>query len=225
MIEIVSATRLSKKEFFAKSALGQSLARLAPNPRLFVAVTFSNKRALPDVYNARLVAPDGQEIVVFMHDDVWIDDYYLFERVLEGLATYDVIGIVGNRRRVPGQASWCFINDKQVWDQRANFSGFIAHGARPSGKVTRYGDHVSAECELLDGVFLAARRATLVERGVRFDPQFDFNFYDMDFCRTARKAGLRLGTWPICITHQSGGDFNAKAWGEKYRTYLKKWRD
>jgi len=60
---------------------------------------------------------------------------------------------------------------------------------------------------------------------VLFDPRFDFHFYDMDFCRTARKAGLRLGTWPICLTHQSGGNFASDAWKEKCRLYREKWPD
>lgn len=225
MIEIVSATRLSQPDFLAKSALGLSLRRLGRDRRIRAAVAFSNTRGLPEVYNARIGAADGGEILAFMHDDVWIDDYFLADRLIEGLAAYDVIGVAGNRRRVPRQPGWAFVDEKRTWDQRANLAGRVAHGKRPFGAVSDYGDAVRAECELLDGVFLAARRATLVEKKVAFDPRFDFNFYDMDFCRAARQAGLRLGTWPICLTHQSGGNFAAAAWGEKYRVYLEKWRD
>jgi GT2 family glycosyltransferase len=225
MIEIVSATRLSKEDFLGKSALGQSLRRLQKDRRLRAAIAFSNSRGLPDVYNARITAPDAQDVLVFMHDDVWIDDYFLAERVLEGLAAYDVIGVAGNRRRVPRQPAWAFVDAQRTWDQRANLTGRVAHGPGPFGGVSDYGDSASAECELLDGVFLAARRPTLAERGVLFDPRFDFHFYDMDFCRSARKAGLRLGTWPVCLTHQSGGNFAASAWAEKYRLYLDKWTD
>ncbi len=59
----------------------------------------------------------------------------------------------------------------------------------------------------MDGVFLAAKKSALTEYAVTFDPQFDFHFYDMDFCRTARKAGLTLGTWLVKLTHQSAGAF------------------
>jgi GT2 family glycosyltransferase len=225
MIEIVSATRLSQQEFLAQSALGLSLRRLAHDKRIRAAVAFSNSRGLPEIYNARIAAASGPETVIFMHDDVWIDDYHLADRVLEGLAAYDVIGVAGNRRRVPRQPAWAFVDEKRTWDQRANLSGRVAHGKRPFGKVADYGDLASAECELLDGVFLAARRATLTQKGVTFDARFDFNFYDMDFCRSARQAGLRLGTWPVCLTHQSGGNFAAAAWSESYRLYLEKWRD
>jgi GT2 family glycosyltransferase len=225
VIEIVSATRLSQQQFLAKSALGLSLRRFQKDKQLRAAVAFSNSRGLPEVYNSRIQAADARDVLVFVHDDVWIDDYFLPERVLEGLATYDVIGVAGNRRRVPGQTAWAFIDEKRTWDQRANLSGRIAHGKHPFGKVSDYGDVASAECELLDGVFLAARRERLVEKGVLFDPLFDFHFYDMDFCRTARKQGLRLGTWPICLTHQSGGNFSSAAWKEKCGLYRQKWPD
>ncbi len=224
MIEIVSATRLSREEFLEKSALGISLRRLSRDTRLRGAIAFSNSRGLPAIYNARITAPDGSDVVVFMHDDVWIDDYHLADRVLDGLEAYDVIGVAGNRRRVPGQPAWAFIDEKRTWDERANLSGRVAHGQRPFGDVSYYGD-ASAECELLDGVFLAARRSRLLDKEVLFDARFDFHFYDMDFCRSARAKGLRLGTWPICLTHQSGGNFAADAWKEMYRLYREKWPD
>jgi GT2 family glycosyltransferase len=77
----------------------------------------------------------------------------------------------------------------------------------------------------MDGVFLAVKKATLLSHGLRFDPRFDFHFYDLDFCRTARDLGLRLGTWPIALTHQSRGGYNTPAWNEKARMYLEKWAD
>jgi GT2 family glycosyltransferase len=87
--------------------------------------------------------------------------------------------------------------------------------------VSWYGP-APAACELLDGVFLAARRSVLRRKGVLFDPAFQFHCYDLDFCRTARSRGLTLGTWPIAITHRSGGNFGA-AWDVAADAYLRKW--
>ena len=75
----------------------------------------------------------------------------------------------------------------------------------------------------MDGLLLAARRDTLVARDVRFDERFLFHFYDLDFCRTARARGLKLGTWPLAVTHQSGGAFGSPGWKSAYQTYLAKW--
>jgi len=222
MIEIVSATRLPEKKFWEESALGQSLRRLAHDTRLIAHVAYSNSRGLPDVFNARITAADKRNLLVFVHDDVWIDDYFFADRIIEGCRAYDVIGLAGNRRRVPGQPAWAFTDSKFNWDDKSNLSGIVAHGPTPFGAISAFGA-VPAQCELLDGVFFAASKSTLNERGILFDPRFDFHFYDMDFCRLARAKGLRLGTWPICITHQSGGAFGTPSWIEKYRLYLEKW--
>lgn len=222
MIEIISATRLREDDFWSKSPLGLSLRRLAHDRRLVARLAFANQRGLPDVYNAALSAPDGHNLLVFVHDDVWLDDYFLADRVIEGLRRYDVIGVAGNRRRVPYQPAWAFVDTAFTWDDTVNLSGSVANGTHPFGAVSFFGE-VPADCELLDGVFLAARKSALTANGVLFDPRFDFHCYDLDFCRSARQRGLSLGTWPICLTHQSPGAFGSPAWAQKYGEYIQKW--
>ena len=224
MIEIVSATRFSESDFWSKTALGASLRRLAHDTRLVARIAYANRRGLPEIYNARIFAPEQADILVFIHDDVWIDDYFLADRVIEGLRTFDVIGVAGNRRRVPRQPGWAILDAQRTLDDRVNLTGGIAHSKHPFGVVIYFGT-TPDECELLDGVFLAARRSTLVANQVAFDPRFDFDFYDMDFSRSARSRGLRLGTWPIGLTHQSMGDFRSERWNDNYRFYVEKWKD
>jgi len=221
-IEVVSATRMSEQEFWERSALGISLRRLAVNDRISFHVAFANRRGLSTIYNERIRAENGNQRVVFVHDDVWIDDYFFVDRIVAALKDFDVIGVAGNKRRIDRQPAWAFVNDSFTWDDRNNLSGAVAHGPNPFGAVTVFGP-TPAECELLDGVLIAANRASLIRSNVFFDERFDFHFYDMDFCRSARTAGLRLGTWPICITHQSGGGFGSSAWRTRYADYLAKW--
>jgi len=130
----------------------------------------------------------------------------------------------GNRRRVPGQPGWAFVDAKFSWDERANLSGSVGHGKTPFGAVSHFGP-APADCELLDGVLLAARADALRQSGVRFDERFAFHFYDLDFCRSLRQQGLRIGTWPLAVTHQSGGAFGTPAWQQAHRSYQDKWPD
>jgi hypothetical protein len=222
MIEIVSATRLTKTDFWQTSALGLSLRRLSYDTRLVPSIAYSNNRGLPEIFNARITADDARDVLVFIHDDVWIDDYYFGDRVIEGCRTFDIIGVAGNRRRAQGQPAWVFKDVELNWDEKSNLSGGVAHGETPFGGVSIYGP-AAVECELLDGMFFATTSAKLKAHGVLFDPRFDFHFYDMDFCRLAREKGLRMGTWPICMTHQSGGAFGTQKWANMYRLYLDKW--
>jgi hypothetical protein len=229
LIEIVSATRLTGAEFWQRAALGVSLRRLASDRRITSMVATGNTQGLPEVYNSRIGEDSGADILVFMHDDVWIEDYCLADRLLDGLQRFEVIGVAGNRRRLPNQPGWAFSGsaDGVEFDQDddACLSACICHGEHPfQPSFTRRGE-LPAECELLDGVFLAARKSVLRAGGVGFDNRFDFHFYDMDFCRSARMAGLRLGSWPISLTHVSAGNIGSAGWREQYRRYLDKWQD
>lgn len=222
MIDVICGTRFAEQVFWTNTALGLSLGRLMVDSRLVAQPFCENKRGLSEIYNERLAAPDCAEYVVFVHDDVWLDDYFLGNRVLEGLEKFDVIGVAGNSRRRPGQPSWGFVDTQFQWEEPGHVSGWVAHGAEPFGRISTFGP-VPRECELMDGVFLAAKRDTLRQHEVRFDPQFDFHFYDIDFCRTARERGLKLGTWPIAMTHQSKGKFGTPDWFVRYERYLAKW--
>lgn len=222
MMDLICATRLTSHDFWTRSALGISMRRISHDHRLKPRIAFENQRGLPSVYNERIDAADAEPILVFIHDDVWLDDHFFFEHVAAGVNTAGIVGVAGNRRRLPRQPSWAFATPNFDWDARENLSGAVGHGPQACGKVAHFGP-VPASCELLDGVLLAARRDVLRERQVRFDERFDFHFYDLDFCRSARQAGLGLSTWPIAITHQSSGRAGSMAWQENFERYLAKW--
>ncbi len=221
MIEFVSATRLSQEEF-RKSPLGVSLDRVSKDTRIRASIAYQNTNGLPTIYNRRIASKDPAEILVFVHDDIWIEDFYVSDRLLDSLKSFDIVGLAGNRKRVPGQKVWArSIINGQLYPHLA---GAIAHGDAPMGKVGFFGP-IIAEVEVLDGVFLAARKSTLRKSGVRFDERFDFHFYDLDFCRTAKKAGLRLGTFPLSVTHRSKGEFFSSRWEASSQRYFEKWGD
>lgn len=218
-VVLVSATRATPSDFARRTWLGSSLLRLAHDSRIRAQIAFENRAGLPLVYNAGLAQCAAEDLVVFVHDDVRLDDYHLADRLAEALSKYDVVGVAGNRRRQAGQPGWGFVDVQGRWDEPQYLSGSVAHGE--SGRVTRFGP-APADCELLDGLLLAARVDRLRAHGVVFDPRFSFHLYDLDFCRSARAAGLRLGTWPLAVTHQSGGNFDAN-WRDALRIYFGKW--
>jgi len=150
------------------------------------------------------------------------DDFFIADRLIDGLADYDVIGFAGNRRVPERHVGWYFRDEKFTPDERKNLSGAVAHGKTPFADISHYGSWPAA-CELLDGVLLAAKREKLLNAGINFDESFTFHFYDLDFSRSARKRGLSLGTWPVAITHNSGGAFVTPRWQQALEVYRKKW--
>jgi Glycosyltransferase like family len=219
-VRIVTATRQTYGEFYQHTLLGASLKRLHRGPAFEVAVTCANRLGLPVVYNREIVDTNRDKILVFVHDDVSLDDFFFVQRVVEALQTFDIVGLAGNRRGGLEQCSWAFLEKPGLWDATEHLSGAVGHAGE---RVSWYGP-TPQEVKLLDGLFIAARVETLLRTEVRFDPSYTFHFYDMDFCRTAAEAGLQLGTWPIAVTHGSGGRYSTKEWQSAAATYFAKWR-
>lgn len=222
---VVSATRLSEQDFWRQAALGRSLKPWLKHPMISASIRFTNSAGLPEVYNAHLKDADAADVLLFVHDDVWIEDTDWISKIKTGLARFDIVGVAGNTRILAAQSAWAFSgrNDAGdfVWDS-GHLSGAVGHGQAAGGAVMTYGP-APASCELLDGVFLAVRSSLLRRSNVFFDERFRFDFYDMDFCRRARQLGLSLGTWPISLTHQSAGAFFGDRWEAARLSYLEKW--
>lgn len=222
-IRFVIATRASKEDFFAATAIGRSLS-FYRNLEFEVRLSVSNSRGLPVAYNQAIdEAAERPAILVFVHDDVLLADYFWPHRIRQALEKFRIVGLAGNRRRLPGQPSWAFIDDRLTWDDREHLSGVVGHGSGfPPANLSIFGPAVQ-EVKLLDGLFIAVKSATLAESGIRFDERFGFHFYDLDFCRQAESKGLSMGTMALSVVHESGGDFRSESWRRGYAAYLEKW--
>lgn len=220
----VSATRLNEKEFWSKSLLGRSLKPRLNHTSITARITYNNARGLPEIYNEAIRSANS-EIIVFLHDDLWLEDTQITQKIRVALKHNDIIGVAGNTRRVRGQPAWLFLRDSggNLALDREHLSGAIKHGNPGQYQISLFGPS-PAPCELMDGVFLAAKRHLLIESNVNFDNNFSFDFYDMDFCRTARASGLSLSTWPIDMIHLSSGVFGNEKWSAMEKAYFKKWR-
>lgn len=216
------ATRLNKDDFYKKTLTGKSL-KYFNIPIVEIDLYDKNTQGLPTIYNQSIEKHINDDaIMIFAHDDLLILDFFWMKKVIEGLSNYDLVGIVGNRSRIPFQPSWAFIDTKGTWDKIENLSGVIGHGDNfPGNSFGVFGPN--SEVEILDGLFLATTTKKLKQHQLRFDPIFDFHFYDLDFCRTIRNSGLKLATIPISVIHQSKGNFISESWGEGYRKYIRKW--
>jgi len=223
-LRVICATRESQERFAIHTALGRSLA-LFPYPFIELRLFASNSEGLPKLYNIALrEAESDPAVLVFIHDDVQLMDFFWPDRVAQGLRVFDVIGVAGNKRRGPAQPAWRFKDDQMTRDDRENLSGIVAHGAGwPPDYVSYYGPP-QQEVKLLDGLMIACRSETLLQKNIFFDEQFDFHFYDLDLCRQAELHGLRLGTWSISALHASDGRFDTPSWKAACAKYLAKWR-
>lgn len=230
MLTLVCATRQPRAQFESDSMLARSLRQVGQITPLRVRLFEQNTRALGACYNEALAEAAPDDVLVFVHDDVSLDDWLCGWRVQEALMHFDVVGVAGNRRCQPRQPTWYLqpapgASDsvaEAAWDH-GQLSGAIMHLQQNGPALSNYGA-MPAPVALLDGVFLAIRAGTLQKAGVNFDPELGFHFYDLDFCRRASAAGLRLGTWPIAMTHRSNGaSMHSEAWHHSRTRYFAKY--
>jgi GT2 family glycosyltransferase len=208
----------SKDEMETKT--GQSLARLSKVVDGFSTQIFlDNSRGLSECYNEAIEETLNEEpidAIVFLHDDIEINDMYLADKLQEGFENFDILGLAGccGRWELKSPVVWNN-SDPKAW------SGAVAHHQKGLTWMTPFGA-VPHACVLLDGLFLAVKGSEL--ENLRFDPQFDFHHYDLDFCLTAKQAGLKLGTTPIWVTHQSIGDWRSDPnWRVNELKFIRKW--
>lgn len=222
-IKFVVATRESEDRFWSQTATGRSLS-LYRFPFLEVLLSASNKEGLPTIYNRAIESSlDDPAILIFAHDDIYLTDFYWVDQVVNSLNHFNLVGLAGNKRRVPKQPAWAFINEQFTWDQPENLSGLVGHGKGfPPENMSFFGPPAQP-VKLLDGVMLITHSDTLKRSGIRFDERFDFHFYDMDICRSFESKGLSIGTWPISLVHESSGAFGSEGWKSALKKYLEKW--
>jgi GT2 family glycosyltransferase len=222
-LRVVCATRLPREKFLSQTQTGRSIESFISSSKVEVRLYADNFNGLSYVYNQAIEESlESPAILVFMHDDILITDYFYEKRIREGLKQFDIIGLAGNKRRIARQAGWRTLNLDGDLDIDENLSGAIGHGPSfPPQFLYTFGP-TEVECKLMDGLFLAADSQTLKETGLRFDERFNFHFYDLDFCRQAEIKQLKMGTIPLSVVHLSGGNMD-QVWRHSYDEYIKKW--
>ena len=219
-VQLVSATRLEEAPFWNDTLLGRSL-RQTQHRQLVARICFANRDPLAIHYNAAIDAAPAGAVLVFCHEDLDLGPDPLGPELEAALARFDLVGVAGNQRHQSGQIAW-WLDPRSGGCDHPFLSGALRHGTPERSQLDVFGP-APMPVELLDGVFLAARADTLRHSGVRFDRCFAFHYYDLDLCRSARRAGLSLGTWPLALLHVSGGEPWGTAWDDLQRAYLRKW--
>ena len=121
---VVTATREKTiEDFKTNTLLGKSLNIKTYFDIELICFT-DNSNGLSKCYNEAIRQSENTEkILVFVHDDVALLDYYWPLRVIEALKTYDIVGVAGNTRHKINYPSWAHShvenNNKEQRQERA----------------------------------------------------------------------------------------------------------
>jgi hypothetical protein len=212
-IILVSATPCKREEFINMPL--NDCAVMFPNSYIY----HENQRGLPSVYNEAIESNlNGDDIIIFAHHDVAIEDFRLYNKVIG--SQFDIIGLAGTSQKPS-------LYDKPIlWNKTPQrcFSGAVAHTKDDQIWMTAFGPF-RRNCVIIDGLFIAVKLQKLIEAGIRFDERFDFHFYDLDFCYQCHEAGLSIGTEPIWVVHSGLGDsFRSESFERNQTLFIEKWR-
>jgi hypothetical protein len=163
-----------------------------------------NKSGLSKCYNEVIRDPNNiDKTVLFVHDDVELNDLFLSEKLLE--SPYTITGLAGAK-------SFNKQNEKLAWHLATtpeDMVGEVAH-KYPNNVVctTIFGrpGNTNSRALTLDGLFLSCHIKTLVEKELYFDEEFNFHFYDIAFCLKAHEKKVTCGVLPIHVVHHGLGN-------------------
>lgn len=215
----VVCTTFSENDFKVKSEIYRFLSDNSLTPDVDYFVFYQNRQGLSKVYNNFFTEKYKDNIIVFVHDDVILGYSIktLQTELNKGHNTFDIIGLAG--------AIKLKLTTPVLWHLMANgMSGSVGHQVNNLSQMSVYG--VSPQqCTVVDGLFISVNIEKCISQNIKFDEQFTFHCYDLDFCIQAITAGLTVGTWPIWVTHKSCGlkRLDDAVFQSNQQKFIKKW--
>lgn len=195
--------------------------KLRPEYQVKTTIYWSNKRGLSEVYNEHLEKNTDADFVLLLHDDLWLNDVLTFDKLAQ--SRFDLIGICGGNTFDPNTPRAVQTGICGWWTTTTKGSGFIVQRPKTDHYFASTFGVCPAPTATLDGCFLCLTR-NAIQKGLRFDPQFKWHFYDLDLCMQARKLGLSVGVAPILTTHQSLGNPHDPEFARSQKVFFNKWQ-
>jgi hypothetical protein len=223
-VVIVSCTRKLQQE--AQSLpIYRSWKDGLNTPNYKLDIVWENEDGMPTVYNRKLkeYKDTDVEFVVCVHDDVYIDDLKLYEKLKQanGLG-YNLVGLAGGLNpRLINPALWHIMVDRN--QQR----GEVAHPAGNNNQTmtTSFGPTPS-RVAIMDGLFIAVHMLSVSKTDWKFNENYTFHHYDISSCIDANRKGLKLGVYPIHVIHSSPGllSIHDKMWSASNEKFLEEYK-
>lgn len=188
-------------------------------PNVDFTVLYENKDGLSSVYNKFLTEKCRGRIVVFIHDDIKLGYHFrtLTRELNDAHDQFDIVGLAG--------ATKLSLSTPTLWHiMQKGASGSVGHIQNGLSQMSNYG-YTPCKCITVDGLFISVNVDAILKSGHRFDERFRFHHYDIDFCIQADKCGLKIGTWPIWVTHLSPGltSFEKNDWKKSNELFCQKY--
>lgn len=204
---IISCTTKKRPE---DTLIHKSIEQIDPDRKsIDLIVLCNNRKGLPEAYNQFIHEKMAlwYEYIAFVHDDVWIDDPAIEDKLSISAIKYDIVGVAGGLSpKIQHPALWHIMSNKI--DHRGQAGHFVnQQNTEKFGEpcyMTSFG-MTPSRVAIVDGVFVAINLRVILDKGWKWNENFTFHHYDIASCIDANKLGLRIGVYPINIYHASPG--------------------
>ena len=144
--------------------------------------------------------------IVFIHDDVYIDDLGVVNKLEKAHNDFDIVDLAGGLNpEIKAPALWHLMCGGF---NSGNLRGAVAHKFNNDQIfMTNFGP-TPARVAILDGLFLSVKTECFLKKEFKFNENYNFHHYDIATCIDANKNKLKLGVVPIWVVHNSPGLLN-----------------
>jgi len=163
------------------------------------------------------------EYIVFVHDDVFVDDFNVCQKLIHAHRDFDIVGLAGGINPIIQKPALWHIMCGGVGS--GNLRGAVAHPAGPEAvAMTSFGS-TPARVAILDGLFLSVKVASIRSKKWQFNENYKFHHYDIASCIDANQKKLKLGVAPIWVVHNSPGllNINDKMFTDSQETFMREY--
>ena len=212
----VIATPMSSDDFWKNSKAAKFLSKLS---NIEFKVIFDNKKGLSEIYNSFLVEKYKNYHIIFVHDDVIIEDLFLEDKLDKAFGRFSIVGLAGSKTCDPNAlyAAW------HLMAPRTDFVGEVTHSNGDYVWTNVFGPS-DGRALVVDGLFIAVNVADALKNNLKFDEQFKFHHYDIDFCLSANQKKVKVGVEPVRVVHFGlGNSMNSEEWDNSNILFKKKW--
>jgi hypothetical protein len=166
---------------------------------------------------------DNYEYIVFVHDDVYVDDLAVCEKLETAHKDFDIVGLAGGiNPKIQKPALWHLMCGGF---NSGNLRGAVAHPAGPKEiAMTSFGV-TPCRVAVLDGLFLSVKTSSIKNTNWKFNENYTFHHYDIASSLDANVKKLKLGVAPIWVIHRSPGllDINNKLFTDSEEKFIREY--
>ena len=195
----------TRKSDISETFAFKSLRRLSDKIEFFY--DCNNTEGLSKRYNSILKdhAKDF-DIITFLHDDVYVDDLYVCEKLEKAHQAFDIVGLAGGvSPTIKAPALWHLMCGGF---HSGNLRGAVAHPCNSDQvMVTSFGP-MPSRVAILDGLFMSVKTSCFTKKLWKFNENYDFHHYDIASSLDANRLKIKLGVAPIWVVHSSPGLLN-----------------